>query len=347
MGNKMSAYRNWTVLIVGGASGTGKSEFAYNIGSHFGISVLEFDDIHLSIEDYCTVETHPYICDPEGHLWREKGVEWNVEWLKGVSREMMPTLTKLVTRHVEEGVPVIIEGDFITPETVSLFTSDKVKVVFLIEKDMTQIISNHTSRENNGEDYYRAEISASYNNWILEECSKIGITTLNARPWDTAVDRFLQIKHIVTKRDDDYKPNIPYIKRIDETDMVSCFLSQLLDEDNRQKGITYSGTSIPLSFAIYENGAMVAGVSGDQVVHGFHIKMLAVMPPFQKRGYGIMLMQHIEQEAIARGVKIFTVSTQDYQALGFYKKLGYEVFGELREWPTIDTVKYYLRKYVC
>jgi len=279
-------------------------------------------------------------------LWREKGVEWNVEWLKGVSREMMPTLTKLVNRHVEEDVPLIVEGDFITPETVSLFTCDKVKVVFIIEKDKQQIISNHTSRENNGEDYYRAEISASYNHWITEQCIKSGIVILEARPWNTAVDRFLQMKNVLAQQDNDSEPNKSFIKRIEDTNIVSCFLSQLLDEDNRQKGITYSGISTPLSFAIYENGVMVAGVLGDQVVHGFHIKMLAVMPQFQNRGYGIMLMQYIEQEAIARDVKIFTVSTQDYQALGFYKKLGYEVFGELKNWPTTGTVKYYLRKYV-
>jgi len=48
----MDKNRSWTVLIIGGASGTGKSEFVYNIGRHYGVSVLEFDDIHLAIEEF-------------------------------------------------------------------------------------------------------------------------------------------------------------------------------------------------------------------------------------------------------------------------------------------------------
>jgi len=42
--------RNWTVLIIGGASGTGKSTLAYEIGKYYGISVLEFDDIQRTVK---------------------------------------------------------------------------------------------------------------------------------------------------------------------------------------------------------------------------------------------------------------------------------------------------------
>ena len=43
---------NWIVLIIGGASGTGKSELAYRIANKYGISVLEFDDIHTAVKPF-------------------------------------------------------------------------------------------------------------------------------------------------------------------------------------------------------------------------------------------------------------------------------------------------------
>jgi ribosomal protein S18 acetylase RimI-like enzyme len=55
-------------------------------------------------------------------------------------------------------------------------------------------------------------------------------------------------------------------------------------------------------------------------------------------------MNAIEEEARKLGTQIFTISTQDFQALGLYQKLGYEVFGELKDVPFKGTTKYYLTK---
>jgi hypothetical protein len=43
-------------------------------------------------------------------------------------------------------------------------------------------------------------------------------------------------------------------------------------------------------------------------------------------------------------VKTLTLTTKAYQALGFYLKQGYEVFGELADVPMMGTTKYYLAK---
>ena len=46
----MNLDKNWIVLLIGGASGTGKSSIAYEVAHHYGINVLELDDIIVTME---------------------------------------------------------------------------------------------------------------------------------------------------------------------------------------------------------------------------------------------------------------------------------------------------------
>ncbi len=41
----MNIERNWTVLFIGGPSGSGKSSLAYQIARLYGVNVLEADDV--------------------------------------------------------------------------------------------------------------------------------------------------------------------------------------------------------------------------------------------------------------------------------------------------------------
>ena len=52
----------------------------------------------------------------------------------------------------------------------------------------------------------------------------------------------------------------------------------------------------------------------------------------------------MEPGAFKHPSKAITLTTKAYQALGFYLKQGYEVFGELEDVPMIGTTKYYLVK---
>ncbi|WP_198015898.1 hypothetical protein [Paenibacillus sp. HW567] len=53
--------RNWTVLFIGGASGIGKSNSAYEIARFYGVNVLEVDDVHLSVKTVTAKENFPVI----------------------------------------------------------------------------------------------------------------------------------------------------------------------------------------------------------------------------------------------------------------------------------------------
>jgi 2-phosphoglycerate kinase len=184
--------RNWTVLFIGGASGTGKSSLAYEIARYYSVNVLELDDVHLSVETVTTKERFPAIHYwNTGVNWKDIGVDDNVNWLIDVSKELIPVLKELVNRHIEDKLPIIIEGDFIYPEFTNSFEKPEVKSIFVNETDINQIMQNYFSREGGDLQHYRAEISIAYGKWIADTCSRNGISVVESRPWNTVLARAL------------------------------------------------------------------------------------------------------------------------------------------------------------
>lgn len=189
----MNKDRNWTVLLIGGPSGTGKSSLAYEIARFYGVNVLEVDDVHLTVETVTTKENFPAIHYwNTGVNWMDIGVDGNVNWLIDVSKEMIPTLKALITRHIEDQVPIIIEGDFIHPDLLKAFDYPEVKAIFVNEIDIAQITQNYLSREGGEVQHYRAEISIAYGKWITKTCKENGIRVIESRPWDTVLERIIE-----------------------------------------------------------------------------------------------------------------------------------------------------------
>jgi 2-phosphoglycerate kinase len=186
--------RNWTVLFIGGASGTGKSSIAYELARFHGVNVLEVDDIHLSVEAATKKDDFPAIHHwSGGENWEEVGVQYNVKWLRDVGKELAPILKAVAERHIEDRLPIIIEGDFINPEFLSSFEHPEIKSIFVIESDKNQIAKNYLSREGGELQNYRAEISVAYNNWIIDMCKQKGLCMIDSRPWNTAIERINKI----------------------------------------------------------------------------------------------------------------------------------------------------------
>jgi len=185
--------RDWTVLFIGGASGTGKSTLAYEIGQYYGVNVMEVDDAHLLVEKVTTKENFPAIHYWDAGInWKDIGVEGNLNWLKEVSKEMMPILKALVDRHLEDQVPIILEGDFIDPNLALNFSSCQVKSIFVGETELTAIMDNYQAREGGDLQKYRAQISVEYGQWIEQCCIQNGIGRMAARPWNTSLERALR-----------------------------------------------------------------------------------------------------------------------------------------------------------
>jgi ribosomal protein S18 acetylase RimI-like enzyme len=73
------------------------------------------------------------------------------------------------------------------------------------------------------------------------------------------------------------------------------------------------------------------------------IYTLWVHPDHRKHGTGCLLLEKAEKAAIEKGATLAIVDTFSFQAPEFYKKRGYEIFGELKDFPPGHT-RYYLWK---
>lgn len=83
-----------------------------------------------------------------------------------------------------------------------------------------------------------------------------------------------------------------------------------------------------------DNEMMYVALIGDEFIGGVHgvyseesmyIASLAIKPEHRKKGIGYKLMQSMEEEARRHHIKWITLGTADFQALGFYQRLGYTV----------------------
>ncbi len=92
-----------------------------------------------------------------------------------------------------------------------------------------------------------------------------------------------------------------------------------------------------------DQGHLVAGLDGSTYYGWLYVSNLWVAESLRGQGYGRELMLRAEQEAVRRGCRHAYLDTFDFQALGFYQKLGYEIFGTLPDFPAGHS-RYFLNK---
>jgi ribosomal protein S18 acetylase RimI-like enzyme len=88
---------------------------------------------------------------------------------------------------------------------------------------------------------------------------------------------------------------------------------------------------------------IVGGVIGETHWGWFYINLMWIKEEFRGRGYGHRLMTMAEDEARKRGAKYAYLDTFSFQSPDFYKQHGYEVFGELQDFPA-GHQRYYMKK---
>ncbi len=99
-----------------------------------------------------------------------------------------------------------------------------------------------------------------------------------------------------------------------------------------------------LCFVIYDQGGQVAGgVIGITYWNWLYIDLMWIKEDLRGLGYGSRLLALAEAEARTRGAQHAYLDTFSFQAPEFYKKQGYQVFGELRDFPP-GNQRYFLTK---
>jgi len=73
------------------------------------------------------------------------------------------------------------------------------------------------------------------------------------------------------------------------------------------------------------------------------VDLLFVPDTLRGRGLGSELMKRAEEEALARGCHSAWLDTFQFQARGFYERIGYQIFGELSDFPA-GHARYFMKK---
>ena len=98
------------------------------------------------------------------------------------------------------------------------------------------------------------------------------------------------------------------------------------------------------ALAAWENDIIIGGLVAKQTYESLYVQLLAVQPTYRGQQVGRHLLEAIEQMAQEQDLIQITLTTKSYQALDFYLKHGYEVFGEVADLPMRGVTKYYLKK---
>lgn len=194
------------VLLLGGASGTGKTSLAKQLGLHLGRSWLHVDDVRLAFQRaHVTLPAQTEAL----YFFEETPAVWSLppERLRdgfiAVGQALSPALEVIIENHVDTVAPVVIEGDAILPSLWSrpsvraCMSTGHVQAVFLVETEEQVVLTNILGRgrrlSGRPERELRTEARAKwlYGQWLAQQAQRFGVPVVASRPWSTLLERIL------------------------------------------------------------------------------------------------------------------------------------------------------------
>jgi len=129
-----------------------------------------------------------------------------------------------------------------------------------------------------------------------------------------------------------------------ENDRVAIW-DPLIQFNNAKVG---DSSTLPLNVIIRdcEDNTPLGGLWGCTAYGWLSIELLYIPEKQRMTGIGKSILDQAEAEACLRGCHSARVDTHEFQgALGFYTNCGYELFGEIPDYPA-GHARYFLRKQI-
>jgi 2-phosphoglycerate kinase len=184
-----SESKDWTVLLLCGASGIGKSTLARAIGMHYDVPVTTGDDIVNGVMAMTGQETHPVLhrwdTDLATRSWSPRQIS---ELHLQAAEVLQPAFAAVIDDHLDAGTRTVLEGDYLLPSLAS-GQDGRVVGIMLIEKDTTSLESNYGAREPGEDHAVRSEVSVLLGDAFTRMAIEAWMPLVSARPWNTAVAR--------------------------------------------------------------------------------------------------------------------------------------------------------------
>jgi 2-phosphoglycerate kinase len=195
----------WSVLLIGGNSGAGKTTLARELSRHFDVPWLQVDDFRLVLQHSTTADARP-----ELHHFNNLSTVYRnppevlSEWRVATAEATSAAIEVVIANHATFGGPAILEGDDIVPALAlrhefagTTVEAHSVRAVFLIETDEGAIADNIRRRgrevcpRSAGEELSQVQMSWLYGTWLQQEAQRYGLPVVTPRPWHSLLDRAL------------------------------------------------------------------------------------------------------------------------------------------------------------
>jgi 2-phosphoglycerate kinase len=197
---------SWTVLLLGGNSGSGKTRLARELGLQLGIPWGQLDDVRLTLQHFSSPEQAP-----ELHYFLAGKQVWSdppeilCEHLQKTARIVSYASEIIVANHIATEAPLILEGDGLLPAMAAqqsfadLDAEGRVRALFVIEDDEQAILSNMRERGRGIEGLTlvqqrtQAHASQLFGEWLAGEARRYGLPVVPSRPWETLLERVMEL----------------------------------------------------------------------------------------------------------------------------------------------------------
>lgn len=97
------------------------------------------------------------------------------------------------------------------------------------------------------------------------------------------------------------------------------------------------------NFLVYDNDKLIGGAIGFIQYNWYFLDLLYIDEEYRGQNIGTSLIKQIEAFAKKENLTGVRMETWDFQAKDFYEKLGYTVYGKIKNCPP-GTIDYFLKK---
>lgn len=195
----------WTVLVILGASGTGKSMAARTIARRHGVPWMQVDDLRLAMQ-FSQVSLPErtdrfYFFERAEDVW-SLPVEDLLQGFIEVAELMVPAVRVVIDSHVVTDVPIVLEGDGVLPALVDdpvirpHIDTGRVRFCAVSARSIDELVENMIERGRGDvgdvERHRRhAGANAAFGFWLADRSREHSIPVVASRPFVTLPERIL------------------------------------------------------------------------------------------------------------------------------------------------------------
>jgi len=130
---------------------------------------------------------------------------------------------------------------------------------------------------------------------------------------------------------------------LENNEAFSNFLHAMIKEFNNEQSIHHKkarkkGSVVPINISVSDDeNRWIGGITAEVYWHWLEINDFWIDKKLRGHGLGELLLSQVEEIAQEKGATKALLTTFEFQARSFYEKNGYEIVGEINDYPPGST----------